>query len=68
MLGMGFPELLLIFLIIFILFGANKLPELGAGLGQGIRNFTKAMKGEEDEKDAKDNKKNAAESNTNKPS
>lgn len=65
MFGMGFPELLLIFLIVFIMFGANKLPELGAGLGQGIRNFTKAMKGE-DEKDNKDNNKDVAESNTHK--
>lgn len=65
---MGFPELLLIFLIVFIMFGANKLPELGAGLGKGIRNFTKAMKGEDekDDKDGKD-KKDSAESNTNKP-
>lgn len=47
MFGMGFPELLLIFLIVIILFGANKLPQLGAGLGEGIRNFTKAMKGED---------------------
>jgi sec-independent protein translocase protein TatA len=46
MFGLGFPELLLIFLIVFILFGANKLPRLGAGLGEAIRNFSQAMKGE----------------------
>lgn len=46
MFGLGFPELLLIFLIVFILFGANKLPQLGAGLGEAIRNFSQAMKGE----------------------
>lgn len=56
--------MLLIFLIVFILFGANKLPQLGSGLGQGIRNFTKAMKGEED---GKDGKKDAADPNTHKP-
>lgn len=53
MFGLGFSELLLIFLIVFILFGANKLPQLGAGLGQGIRNFQKAMKGEDEKKDDK---------------
>lgn len=63
MFGLGFSELLLIFLIVFILFGANKLPQLGAGMGQAIRNFTKAMKGEE----GKDDKKDAAETNTHKP-
>lgn len=50
MFGLGFSELLLIFLIVFILFGANKIPQLGAGIGQGIRNFQKAMRGEEDKK------------------
>lgn len=60
MFGLGFPELLLIFLVVFILFGATKLPQLGAGLGEGIRNFQKAMKGEDASKD----KKEAAESKT----
>ncbi len=63
MFGLGFSELLLIFLIVFILFGANKLPQLGSGMGQAIRNFTKAMKGE----DEKDEKKDAAETKTHKP-
>ncbi|MBI3794045.1 MAG: twin-arginine translocase TatA/TatE family subunit [Nitrospinae bacterium] len=51
MFGLGLPELLLIFLIVFILFGANKLPQLGSGLGQAIRNFSDAMKGSKTEKD-----------------
>jgi sec-independent protein translocase protein TatA len=42
------PELLLILLIVVVLFGANKLPQLGAGLGQGIKSFKKAMSGEDD--------------------
>mgnify|MGYP001274358568 CR=1 FL=1 len=50
-LGMG--ELLVILLIVIVLFGANKLPALGAGLGQGIRSFKKAF-GREDEKDKKE--------------
>jgi sec-independent protein translocase protein TatA len=45
------PELLLILAIIVILFGANKLPQIGAGLGQSIRGFKKAMSGD-DEKPA----------------
>lgn len=48
-LGMG--ELLVILLIVIVLFGANKLPQLGAGLGQGIKSFKKALGGGDD-KDA----------------
>ncbi|RMF89806.1 MAG: twin-arginine translocase TatA/TatE family subunit [Nitrospinota bacterium] len=44
MFGLGLPELLVILLIIMVIFGAGKLPEIGAGLGQGIRNFKKAMR------------------------
>ena len=40
----GFQELLLIFLIIMVIFGASKLPQLGRGLGEGIRNFKKGLK------------------------
>jgi sec-independent protein translocase protein TatA len=47
-LGMG--ELVVILLIVVILFGANKLPQLGKGLGEGIRSFKKSFGGEEDEK------------------
>lgn len=47
-LGMG--ELLVILLIVIVLFGASKLPQLGAGLGQGIKSFKKALGGA-DEKD-----------------
>ncbi len=47
-LGMG--ELVVILLIVVILFGANKLPQLGKGLGEGIRSFKKAFGGEEEEK------------------
>ena len=47
-LGMG--ELVVILLIVVILFGASKLPQLGAGLGQGIRSFKKSFGGEDEEK------------------
>lgn len=42
MFGMGLPELLVILVIVLIIFGAGKLPELGDNLGKGIRNFRKA--------------------------
>ncbi|HRC87553.1 MAG TPA: twin-arginine translocase TatA/TatE family subunit [Thermoanaerobaculia bacterium] len=45
--GLGFPELLLIFAIFFLIFGAGKLPQLGRGLGEGIRNFKKGLKTDE---------------------
>lgn len=42
--GLGFPELLLIFVIIVVLFGAARLPQLGRGLGEGISNFKKGLR------------------------
>ena len=48
MFGLGFFELLIILLIMFLLFGVKKIPQLGAGLGEGIRNFTKSLKGGDD--------------------
>jgi sec-independent protein translocase protein TatA len=45
MMGIGFPELMIILVIIMIIFGAGKLPEIGKGLGKGIRNFRKATSG-----------------------
>ncbi|PIE62400.1 MAG: twin-arginine translocase TatA/TatE family subunit [Desulfobacter postgatei] len=42
--GIGMPELIIILVIILIIFGAGKLPEIGAGLGKGIKNFKKAAK------------------------
>jgi sec-independent protein translocase protein TatA len=44
----GIPELLIILVIIILIFGANRLPEIGKGIGKGIRNFKDATK--EDEK------------------
>lgn len=43
----GFQELLIIFLILALLFGARKIPELARGLGQAMREFRKASKEEE---------------------
>ncbi|MGB5105097.1 MAG: twin-arginine translocase TatA/TatE family subunit [Candidatus Zixiibacteriota bacterium] len=47
--NLGFQELIVIFLIILILFGAKKIPDIAAGLGRGIRDFKRAMKDTGDE-------------------
>ncbi len=47
------PELLIILVIILIIFGAGKLPEIGGAVGKGIRNFKKSVK-EQDELDKKE--------------
>ena len=57
MFGIGIPELIIILVIILIIFGAGKLPEIGAGMGKAIRNF----RGESDEVDKKDPDKIEAE-------
>ncbi len=48
MFGVGLPELLIILVIVVLLFGAGRLPQIGAGIGEGIRNFKKAMKKEDE--------------------
>ena len=57
MFGIGMPELIIILVIILIIFGAGKLPEIGAGRGKAIRNF----RGESDEVEKKDPEKIEAE-------
>lgn len=47
MLGLGMWEILLIMLIIVVLFGARRIPELAKGLGEGIRNFKAGMRSDE---------------------
>jgi sec-independent protein translocase protein TatA len=44
---LGMPELLIIALIIIILFGARRIPEVAKGLGEGIRHFKTGMRGDE---------------------
>lgn len=58
----GIPELLIILLVIMLIFGARRLPEIGTSLGRGIRTFKSAVTGE-DEKNEED--KNKAGSSTN---
>lgn len=57
MFGLGMQELVIIFLIVIVIFGASKLPELGAGIGKGIKNFKKSMQEEEDPKVLDNDKK-----------
>ncbi len=42
MFGLGMQELIIILIIVLVLFGASRLPEIGKGIGQAIRNFKKA--------------------------
>ncbi len=50
MFNLGMPELLVILFIVFLIFGAKRLPEAGRGLGQAIRGFKEAMAGEDTQK------------------
>jgi len=50
----GFQELLIIFLIVIVLFGASKLPQLGRGIGEGIKNFKRGLKNDDDDPPSKD--------------
>ncbi|MGD9160159.1 MAG: twin-arginine translocase TatA/TatE family subunit [Desulfobacteraceae bacterium] len=49
MFGLGYMELIIILIIVLIIFGAGKLPEIGSGIGKGIRNFKKATREQPDE-------------------
>jgi sec-independent protein translocase protein TatA len=44
----GLPELLVILVIVVVIFGASKLPQLGKGLGEGISNFRDGLKAKDD--------------------
>ena len=57
MFGIGMPELVIILVIILIIFGAGKLPEIGGAIGKGIRNFKKSFKENDEVDTAEDPKK-----------
>jgi sec-independent protein translocase protein TatA len=59
MFGIGVPELIVILVIVLIIFGAGKLPEIGGAIGKGIKNFKKSVREvDEDEKAPDRNKVN----------
>jgi sec-independent protein translocase protein TatA len=47
MFGLGITELLVILVILLLIFGANRLPEIGSGLGRGIRGFKDSLTGKD---------------------
>ena len=48
MFGIGMPELLVVLVIVLIIFGAGKLPEIGGAIGKGIKNFKKSVHEDEE--------------------
>lgn len=58
MFGLGPTELVIVLIIILVLFGWNRLPQMGKGLGEGIRNFRQSIKEQTDEKNDVNKDKN----------
>lgn len=56
--SLGLPELLILLAIVVLIFGVNKLPRLGKGLGEGIRNFKESVRTEKTDQDKADTAKN----------
>ena len=57
MFGIGVPELIVILVIVLIIFGAGKLPEIGGAIGKGIKNFKKSVRESDENESAPDSKK-----------
>jgi sec-independent protein translocase protein TatA len=57
--NIGLPELLVVLVIVVLIFGAGKLPQLGKGLGEGIKNFKDSMRDGQKGDEKKDETKNA---------
>ena len=53
---LGTTELIIILVIVVLIFGVNKIPQLGKGIGEGIRNFKSSLKAGQDEPASKDDK------------
>jgi sec-independent protein translocase protein TatA len=45
--GLGIPELIVILFLVILIFGASRLPEIGRGIGKGIKNFKEANRGDD---------------------
>ncbi len=50
MLGLGVWEIVLILALVVLIFGAKRIPQIGRGLGEGIRNFKGSLKGPDDDR------------------
>jgi len=57
--SLGLPELLIILAIVILIFGVNKLPRLGKGLGEGIKNFKESVKSRNNDEDETGSNSNA---------
>jgi sec-independent protein translocase protein TatA len=58
MFGLGMPELIVILIIVLVIFGANRLPQLGEGLGKAIKGFKKGISDSNDSTKDSDKKEN----------
>ncbi len=66
MFGIGIPELMILLVIVLVIFGANKLPEIGSGMGRAIKNFKKATNEPEEINVSNEKKENENENEKNK--
>lgn len=58
MFGLGTQELIIILVLVLVIFGAGKLPQVGGALGKGLRNFKEGMKDEDEaEEDSEENQR-----------
>jgi sec-independent protein translocase protein TatA len=55
--SLGIPELLILLAIVVLIFGVNKLPKLGKGLGEGIRNFKESVRTDKSDADKSEDSK-----------
>ena len=58
--SLGLPELLVILVIVIVIFGAGRLPQLGRGLGEGIQNFRNGIRGADEKKPVEEKKEKTA--------